>query len=170
MSRSFDVRLEYRDRNRGQAAHWFDVDTMRFFGTHLSGVELWCGPGRLDCIFTTSEKPPHGPRMYSIRHLDRDGEIHTIGEHCSFSRSVAIRMARELAKTGRTDVDAGRNSDPYLCSIFARLGCHGRTYYFAYGYTVQRCRSKWRVDLNGRYFGTVARLKDAARLLTPSEA
>lgn len=76
-------------------SHWFDSDTMRFFGTRLSKV--YSGDG--GHYFVTSEKPPHGSRAYSVRRFLPDiPTIRTIGEFCSMNRTQAHSKAKQLSE------------------------------------------------------------------------
>lgn len=79
----------------GIRRHWFDRDTMRFFRTRLpySGIQ---GPG--GTFFTSSEQPPHGRRMHSVRQLVGPGDIDTRGKFCSLTAAKARTIATRLAK------------------------------------------------------------------------
>jgi len=94
------VETEYRNRNpRG---YWFSPETMRFFRSRVSDRQHW--NRKLDrYVFVSSEKPPHGPRAYTVRVMDRRGEIHTVGPFCEMTGPVAHRHARELAR-GQTTI------------------------------------------------------------------
>lgn len=89
-----ELKRIYRERNPD--GHWFDPDTMRFFGTRL-GRAFWVR-GTDTIYFVTSEKPPHGPRAYSVRRMDSEGEIETVGDFCSMTYAQANRMAEREAK------------------------------------------------------------------------
>ena len=85
----------YHERRPGQ--HWFDRDTMRFFGTRIGRVvqvgQVW--------LFVTSEKPPHGERAYNLRRMSETGDITTVGEFCVLTRGQARHaLSAELAKDG----------------------------------------------------------------------
>lgn len=74
---------------------WFSKDTMRFFGTRLLGA-----PASTACgvYFVSSEKPPHGPRRYSVRKFDpRDCTVDTVGEVCAYKTSKQAYAARDRA-------------------------------------------------------------------------
>ena len=86
------LQIEYRNRTNG-TGHWFDVKTMKFFGTIIGLVR---SKGK-DYYFVSSEKPPHGKRAYSVRHMDAKGGIHTIGEFCSYTKYMAEKIVRTLA-------------------------------------------------------------------------
>lgn len=76
-------------------SHWWDKDTMRFFGTRVS-AQVYQGPGGV--YFVTSEKPPHGKRSYSVRQYHpRTKDVDTVGEFCELSRATAHRQASKLA-------------------------------------------------------------------------
>lgn len=77
---------DVRAANKASGHHWFDADTMRFFGTKIvSGLIM----GR---YFITSEKPPYGPRMWTIREVkNAQGNIGTIGEFCGHNSARDAR-------------------------------------------------------------------------------
>lgn len=101
------IQAEYKRRRAeaGKDGHWFDESTMRFFGsrigaTHVVGdyeTGLW--------VFVTSEQPPYGPRGYTVHRMTPDGSISDIGPFCQWTRSVANRVARDLAEKGTAVVD-----------------------------------------------------------------
>lgn len=63
--------------NEQNGGCWFGKGEMAFFGTRIeSGIIR----GQ---YFITSEQPPHGPRKYSVRQFDDQGDIDTCGEFCS---------------------------------------------------------------------------------------
>lgn len=84
--------IEYKNRTDGHG-HWFDPETMRFFKSRV-GIIRSKGD---DYYFVSSEKPPHGPRMFSVRHMDIGGDINTIGEFCSLTRYMAEKTVKQLA-------------------------------------------------------------------------
>lgn len=98
---------------RQTKGHWWDKDTMRFFGTRVHEA-VYEGPG--GTFFVTSEKPPHGPRLCSVREfvIEPDpectnpyhakGSIKTRGAFCAFTRNRAHLFAR-LASEGRAGVE-----------------------------------------------------------------
>ena len=85
------LEIEYKNRMDGKG-HFFDADTMDFFKSRIGLVRL---KGN-DWFFTTSEKPPHGDRMFSVRKMDIKGNIQTIGDFCSMTRYQAEKLLKEL--------------------------------------------------------------------------
>lgn len=84
-----------KDANRAAGGHWFDPDTMRFFGTRVL-AEVYQGPGGI--YFVTSDKQYNGTRGYTVRRFDpADGSPHTIGEVAGLTKGKAQRTARNLA-------------------------------------------------------------------------
>lgn len=77
-----------------QRSHWFDTGTMNFFGTRIES-ELFRRK-----YFLTSEQPPYGGRMWSIRevNIDETGhlDIDTVGEFAVMSKATAQRKLKEL--------------------------------------------------------------------------
>mgnify|MGYP001616411900 CR=1 FL=1 len=92
---------EIRDRTRG---HWWDQDSMRFFGTRASEI-VYTGKG--GTFFVTSERPPSGKRAFSIRQFVPDpddlggkGTIETVGVFCAYTRGQAHILASRYAEGG----------------------------------------------------------------------
>lgn len=87
----------YHDLN--PSGHWFDPETMRFFKTRI-GAHVYVNDDYTngDLLFITSEKPPHGPRAYAVRQMNRKtGDIR--GEVREFAtRSQALAAMRKRAK------------------------------------------------------------------------
>ena len=89
------LEIEYKNRTykSGRGNHFFDADTMRFFKSRIGACrrkgDIW--------FFVTSEKPPHGPRMFSVRRMELDGDINTVGEFCSMTSYQANKLLNELA-------------------------------------------------------------------------
>jgi hypothetical protein len=75
-----DIKSAYRARNPD--GHWFDKDTMDFFRSQLPQNGFMCSDGTI--FFGSSEKPPTGPRMHSVRRMDPAGEIDTVGEFMGY--------------------------------------------------------------------------------------
>jgi hypothetical protein len=65
---------EIRAANAAAGHYFFSRDTMRAFESKIEG-----GPygGR---FFVTSEQPPHGPRVFTVREALANGRIRTVGE------------------------------------------------------------------------------------------
>ena len=92
------------DIRRHHRGHWFDRDTMRFFGTRF------CDSGRVHAgrFFVTSEQPPHGDRIYAVRCYDAETDsVETIeppDDHPEkrlfgyVRRTTAIAAAKAAAK------------------------------------------------------------------------
>lgn len=90
-------------------SHWWDADSMRFFGSRVHST-LYHGPGGI--YFVTSEEPPHGPRMYSVRQFHPETvDIDTVGKIPT--RAVAHRMARDAAAGKRRTLYGTVTVDQY---------------------------------------------------------
>lgn len=77
---------QVKEANIASGHYWFDPDSMRFFGTKILGGLV---AGR---YFVTSEKPPYGPRKYSIRKVkNAQGHIDTVSEFCQYGTARAAR-------------------------------------------------------------------------------
>ena len=98
------LQTEYRNRHyeNSTPGHFFDTDTMRFFRSRV-GYARKCKSGVW--YFVTSEKPPHDKRWYSVRKMELDGDINTIGEFCSLTQYMAKKLVNEYA-------DADNNTKP----------------------------------------------------------
>ena len=90
------LQIEYKNRHyeNGTEGHYFDADTMRFFKSRI-GIARRCKSGIW--YFVTSEQPPHGPRMWSVRKMELDGDINTVGEFCSLSQYMANKLVNTHA-------------------------------------------------------------------------
>jgi hypothetical protein len=88
------LEIEYKNRTHGNG-HFFDPDTMRFFRSRIGAVRHKKNSNII--FFVTSEKPPHGDRMFSVRRMEEDGDINTVGEFCSMTSYQANKMLNELA-------------------------------------------------------------------------
>ncbi len=96
---------QIKEANRELGDHYFDRDTMRFFGSRvLSGVY----GGR---YFVTSERDSgisingerhaawNGQRRYSVRLANPDGSVDTVGDFGTFNTAAQARAtAKRLAK------------------------------------------------------------------------
>lgn len=102
--------LETTYRNRQPSGHWFDADTMRFFRTRVSSCTQWPEGEDGPAYFITTEKPPHGRRRSSVRVMDPDGVIETIGPFCERSPGWASKVLNRAvtAKLNGSDHLAGK--------------------------------------------------------------
>lgn len=84
-----DVRTirDLKQLNARNGGGWFSRDTMRFFGTRIESGIIH------ERYFITSEQPPNGERMYSVRSFDSTGDVDTEGEFCSHLTKTAARAA-----------------------------------------------------------------------------
>ena len=74
MTTLFSTMAAVRAANKAAGHHFFDRDTLRFFGSKIE-CKLYAGR-----YFVTSEQPPHGPRVWRVREAQPDGTIDTVGE------------------------------------------------------------------------------------------
>jgi hypothetical protein len=77
--------------------HWFDRDTLRFFGCRLPRTAFEALDGRR--FFVTSEHNfDRTRRLFSVRVQGLDGDMDTIGEFQGYTdRATAVREAKRLA-------------------------------------------------------------------------
>lgn len=102
------IKMAYGNLRPG--GHFFDRDTMRFFNTRMG--EAW----RVGDVFlfVTSEVRPHGNRSYSVRQMNSDGNITTVGEFCKMTRSAAIKQLRETVKANAERQELATDAFPSL--------------------------------------------------------
>lgn len=92
-----EIRRRYRP---GEFRHWFDKETLTFFGEHLPtvGVRTWHG-----VYFITCSSKPDDQSRYTVRRQDLlTGNIETVGkfrEHLHFAQAkgalASLLRARE---------------------------------------------------------------------------
>lgn len=89
----FDTISQVKAANKAIGNHWFDRGSMRFFNTKIES-KLYGGR-----YFITSEQfvgsTGAGRRKYSIRYVNDDGSIDTVGE---FNEMPGIELARYKVK------------------------------------------------------------------------
>ena len=76
---------EMKRANADAGFHYFDRDTMRFFESKVESPPI---AGRL---LITSEKGPHGPRMFSVVGVADDGGTERMSEFQEFSSKEEAR-------------------------------------------------------------------------------
>lgn len=86
---------EFKALNKAMGYYWFSPDTMRFFKTRISNWDAISG------LFITSEQPPHGPRVYSVRKADFiTGRVVSIGQFRAYkslkTAKTGLKRARSL--------------------------------------------------------------------------
>lgn len=81
--------------NKAAGKHWFSQDSMRFFNSRV--FECVYG-GR---YFVSSERCGRHRRKYTVRMVDDDGLIHTVGDFQQYAtRKQAHAAARAFGKEG----------------------------------------------------------------------
>ena len=94
------IRMAYANLN--PTGHWFDPDTLRWWGSRI-GRNAY--PTPTGALFVTSEFTgfERVNRAYTVRRFDRTtGEIDTVGEFLGHATNAqATRAAREIARTER---------------------------------------------------------------------
>ena len=86
-----------RDYDARRAGHWFDRDTMRFFGTKFA-TGFHDIPSAGVTLFVTTEKGPHGPRAATLRaYMWASAEIETLGPFNETTLGVASRAMDRVA-------------------------------------------------------------------------
>ncbi len=103
-NRNYDIEREryrgidgIREANRDAGFHWFDPETLRFFGSRISESTF---DGR---YFVTSEWDgfDHAARLYSIREAMSDGQVDTVGEFQEYAtRAQALAGIARLKRGG----------------------------------------------------------------------
>jgi len=87
----FEAIEQVKAANAAIDHHFFEADTLRFFKSHVS-PDIYGGR-----FFVTSEKPPYGDRMFTVRMARDSGEIRTIGAFCARTKGAAHHLARACA-------------------------------------------------------------------------
>ena len=90
-SMAYRSMAQIRRANKTSGGHWFERDSMRFFGSNIEG-----GPynGR---YFVTSEVDPGGKKAYSVREAADDGGVSTVGDfHAYGTKAEAVRAAKAM--------------------------------------------------------------------------
>ena len=93
--------VPFFDIDASRRAHpvWWSPDSMRFFGTRVSecSERLVTVDGEPGCVFVTSEVPPHGRRVYSVR-LHTATDCKTVGDLGAYaSRNGAVAACNRFA-------------------------------------------------------------------------
>ncbi len=73
--------------NASAGFHFFDPDTLQFFRSRVHDTVYGAA------TFVTSERPPNGPRRYTVREARPDGSIDTVGEFMAYGTSLAAHAA-----------------------------------------------------------------------------
>lgn len=93
-------------------SHWFDADTMRFFGTRIDGSKVYGGR-----VFVASHQPPHGPRVYwpHFVELAPNGMLTVtrigVSQVSMLDGPTDLETARRMAKRLGELCDAGKVPD-----------------------------------------------------------
>jgi hypothetical protein len=92
----FETMNNLKQFNRSQGYHFFEPRTLAFFRSQSQRRAPYAGR-----VFVTSEAQGWGhPRMYTVRMIQDDGSIKTIGKFQQFHlRSSAHQFARTFAET-----------------------------------------------------------------------
>ena len=97
---------EIKRRNADRGHHFFDRSTMRFF---RSRVGKWTVRGEDDRVyFITSEQfDEQSDRRFTIRAMETDGAVNTVGEFQAFADlRTAKRAAVKIARSARSATSA----------------------------------------------------------------
>lgn len=117
-----DVKLwtinDIQEAMRAAGSHWWDPDTMRFFGTRIAGA-VYQGDGGIH--FVTSEKPPHGQRAYAVRTYNPESNDIS-GKACEYAtakqaQAAAKRMAGANGTQDGTPLDRVTEADQFIWSV-----------------------------------------------------
>lgn len=86
----FKTISQIKQANKIAGGHFFDKETMKFFGSKIESKVL---QGR---FFITSEKYPDGKIFYSARKANDDGRIATLGQ--DHTKEGALNIVLSCAK------------------------------------------------------------------------
>ncbi len=91
---SYDTIADMATANRTAGNHWFDRDTLEWFGSKIETDVLY---GR---YFVSSEQDQHGAwggeRRYTIRMCDDRGAVHSLGQFGEYNTLPAAVHALQL--------------------------------------------------------------------------
>jgi hypothetical protein len=80
--------------------HWFDKDTINFFGSRILWGSLTLVAGRPWLFITSEHNWDRTQRLYSVRSITNDGEVDTVGEFQNFETlREAKRFLEQHAQT-----------------------------------------------------------------------
>jgi len=113
-----------KEAMRAEGSHWFDPDSMQFFGSQIDS-QVYQGPGGV--YFVSSEKPPHDRRKWSVRQFVPEGaDIHTLGTFCGYgSLADAREAAREAAGQAAVTTEEKYHPVDDLEQLQHTLNSHG---------------------------------------------
>lgn len=95
-----------RDYDRRRRGYWFSKDTLRFFATRFAGG-FYDFPDRGVTLFVTSEKPPHGPRVATIRaYVWKSADVEDLTPFGVGSTAVVNKAMDHLWRMLREPVEA----------------------------------------------------------------
>lgn len=104
--------------------HFFDEDTMRYFKSRVLD-DIFGGN-----VFITSEKKSDDPRHYTIRQMQKDASIETIGEYDQFNTAAVAKKYAQRFADGETFITVSMgsvNAKPYISGI--KVFSHGQHKY-----------------------------------------
>jgi hypothetical protein len=113
---------------RAAGSHWWDPDTMRFFGTRVVGA-VQQGPGGV--YFVTSDKRYDDSRGYTVRGYDpATKDVSTVGELAGYRAQREAMNAAAEAASGAPDTPTTWDATPHapvtvLEQFVADLRAHG---------------------------------------------
>lgn len=110
---------EVKSRHVG---NWFDTSTMRFFNSRVSSTAYLSADSKRS-FFVSSEKGPHGPRMYSTRVQDcATGKIDTVGEFQGYSTGKRAHIEAEwLSKQEGDLIQYAYVKEGYLAGTYPKI-------------------------------------------------
>ena len=86
---------EVKTRAEKGSPHFFDVDSMRFFHSRVSEL-CWKVKEKIYFITSEAQRTPRGMlRAWTVRHIDLEGDINTLGE---FQEHGSLSQARKAIK------------------------------------------------------------------------
>ncbi len=87
----FSSMAEVRKANKAAGFHWFERSTMRFFQCRIESRLL---KGR---YFISSEQGPSGERLFTLRQVEADGGVDTVGDFQAHRTKADAKRALRLA-------------------------------------------------------------------------
>jgi hypothetical protein len=99
---TYNSMTDVRRANANRGHHWFDPETLQFFRSRV-GRTLYGGRYFISSEQNKGYYPEYYcyPRMYTVRVVNADGSIDTVGEFQAYeTRAQAIAAIKRLLREG----------------------------------------------------------------------
>jgi len=87
---------QVKEANKALGHHWFEPATLRFFKSRVDGPVI-------GNMFVSSERFNMETRLYTIRRVNEDGSIDTVGKFQEYkSKEAALNAIKRMVQAGET--------------------------------------------------------------------